>query len=99
VESFWSRLRDELLAVKPFSSLLEAHVRVEDRRIEYNTRSETLTPASVVAAKRRFAAATARRGRLAWTVATVWGARAARVCCEEGLPVAGSYDSQGYREP
>jgi Integrase core domain len=37
VESFGSRLRDELLAVEAFSSLLEAQVLVEDWRIEYNT--------------------------------------------------------------
>jgi putative transposase len=37
VESFGSRLRDELLAVEVFSSLLEARVLVEDWRIEYNT--------------------------------------------------------------
>jgi putative transposase len=37
VESFGSRLRDELLAVEAFSNLLEAQVLVEDWRIEYNT--------------------------------------------------------------
>ena len=37
MESFGSRLRDELLAVETFSSLLEAQVLVEDWRIEYNT--------------------------------------------------------------
>ena len=37
VESFGSRLRDELLAVEAFTSLLEARVLVEDWRIEYNT--------------------------------------------------------------
>jgi putative transposase len=37
VESFGSRLRDELLAVEAFSSLLEARVLVQDWRIEYNT--------------------------------------------------------------
>jgi putative transposase len=37
VESFGGRLRDELLAVEAFSSLLEAQVLVEDWRIEYNT--------------------------------------------------------------
>jgi putative transposase len=37
VESFGSRLRDELLAVDAFTSLLEAQVLVEDWRIEYNT--------------------------------------------------------------
>ena len=37
VESFGSRLRDELLAVEAFSSLLEARVLVEHWRIEYNT--------------------------------------------------------------
>jgi putative transposase len=37
VESFGSRLRDELLAVEAFNSLLEAKVLVEDWRIEYNT--------------------------------------------------------------
>jgi hypothetical protein len=37
VESFGSRLRDELLAVEAFSTLLEARVLVEDWRIEYNT--------------------------------------------------------------
>ena len=37
VESFGSRLRDELLAVEAFTSLLEAKVLVEGWRIEYNT--------------------------------------------------------------
>jgi putative transposase len=37
VESFGGRLRDELLAVEAFSSLLQAQVLVEDWRIEYNT--------------------------------------------------------------
>ncbi len=37
VESFGGRLRDELLTVEAFSSLLEARVLVEDWRIEYNT--------------------------------------------------------------
>ena len=35
--SFGSRLRDELLAVEVFNTLLEARVLVEDWRIEYNT--------------------------------------------------------------
>jgi len=37
VESLGGRLRDELLAVEAFTSLLEARVLVEDWRIEYNT--------------------------------------------------------------
>ena len=37
MESFRSRLRDELLAVEAFTTLLEAQVLVEDWRIEYNT--------------------------------------------------------------
>ena len=37
MESFGGRLRDELLAVEAFNSLLEARVLVEDWRIEYNT--------------------------------------------------------------
>ena len=37
VESFGGRLRDELLAVEAFRSLLEAQVLVEDWRIEDNT--------------------------------------------------------------
>jgi putative transposase len=37
VESFGGRLRDELLAVEAFSTLLEAQVLVEDWRIEDNT--------------------------------------------------------------
>ena len=37
VESFNGRLRDEFLAVEQFDSLLEAHVLIEDWRIEYNT--------------------------------------------------------------
>jgi putative transposase len=37
VESFGGRLRDELLVVEAFNSLLEAQVLVEDWRIEYNT--------------------------------------------------------------
>jgi transposase InsO family protein len=38
VESFNARLRDELLAVEQFNTLLEAQVLIEDWRIEYNTR-------------------------------------------------------------
>lgn len=38
VESFNGRLRDELLAVEQFDTLLEAQVLLEDWRIEYNTR-------------------------------------------------------------
>ena len=37
MESFNGRLRDELLAVEQFGSLLEAHVVIEDWRVEYNT--------------------------------------------------------------
>jgi putative transposase len=37
VESFGGRLRDELLAVEAFNTLLEAQVLAEDWRIEYNT--------------------------------------------------------------
>jgi putative transposase len=36
VESFGSRLRDELLAVEQFDTLLEARVLIEDWRREYN---------------------------------------------------------------
>ncbi len=36
VESFGGRLRDELLAIEAFNTLLEARVLVEDWRIEYN---------------------------------------------------------------
>jgi putative transposase len=36
VESFGSRLRDELLAGEAFNTLLEARVLVEDWRIQYN---------------------------------------------------------------
>jgi putative transposase len=37
VESFNSKLRDELLSVELFDTLLEAQVLAEDYRIEYNT--------------------------------------------------------------
>jgi transposase InsO family protein len=37
VESFGARVRDEVLAVEAFDSLLEAKVVIEDWRIEYNT--------------------------------------------------------------
>ena len=37
VESFGGRLRDELLGVEQFDTLLEAQVLIEDWRIEYNT--------------------------------------------------------------
>jgi putative transposase len=36
VESFNARLRDELLAIEQFDSILEAKVLVEDWRIDYN---------------------------------------------------------------
>lgn len=38
VESFNGRLRDELLAIEQFDTLLEAQVLIEDWRIEYNTK-------------------------------------------------------------
>lgn len=38
VESFNGRLRDELLAVEQFDTLLEAQVLIEDWRIKYNTK-------------------------------------------------------------
>ena len=38
VESFASRLRDELLAVEQFDTLLEAQVIIEDWRVDYNTK-------------------------------------------------------------
>lgn len=38
VESFNGRVRDELLAVEQFDTLLEAQVLIEDWRIEYNTK-------------------------------------------------------------
>jgi len=44
VESFGSRLRDELLAVEQFDTRLEAHVVIEDWRIEYNTRRPHSSP-------------------------------------------------------
>lgn len=37
VESYGSRMRDELLAIEVFDTLLEAQVLVSDWRIEYNT--------------------------------------------------------------
>lgn len=37
VESYGSRMRDELLAIEQFDTLLEAQVLVADWRIEYNT--------------------------------------------------------------
>jgi transposase InsO family protein len=37
VESYGSRMRDELLAIEQFASLLEAQVLVGDWRTEYNT--------------------------------------------------------------
>jgi Integrase core domain len=37
VESYGSRMRDELLAIEQFVSLLEAQVLVDDWRTEYNT--------------------------------------------------------------
>jgi putative transposase len=54
VESFNSRLRDELLAVEQFDSILEAKVLVEDWRIDYNTHRPHsslgyLTPAAYAA--------------------------------------------------
>lgn len=37
VESFGGRVRDEVLGVEAFATLLEAQVVIEDWRIEYNT--------------------------------------------------------------
>jgi len=36
-EHFTGRLRDELLAVEEFGTLLEAQVVIEEWRVEYNT--------------------------------------------------------------
>ena len=41
VESFGSRLRDELLAVELFSCLAEARVVIEDWRQDYTTAGHT----------------------------------------------------------
>lgn len=53
VESYGSRMRDELLAIEQFASLLEAQVLVGDWRTEYNTYRphsalDGLTPADYV---------------------------------------------------
>ena len=37
VESYGSRMRDELLAIEQFDTLLEAQVLIADWRMEYNT--------------------------------------------------------------
>jgi transposase InsO family protein len=37
VESYGSRMRDQLLAIEQFDTLLEAQVLIADWRIEYNT--------------------------------------------------------------
>ena len=55
VESFNSRLRDELLERESFSTLLEARVLIEDWRVEYNERRPYsalgyVTPAAFAAA-------------------------------------------------
>jgi len=57
VESYGSRMRDELLSIEVFDTLLEAHVLVADWRIEYNnTRPhsalEMLTPTAYAQAWR-----------------------------------------------
>jgi putative transposase len=54
VESFGSRIRDELLAVELFSCLTEAQVLIEDWRIDYNQRRphsalHMMTPATFAA--------------------------------------------------
>ncbi len=54
VLSWCSRLRDELLNLGQFDSLLEAQVLIEDHRIDYNTNRphsahENLTPAEFAA--------------------------------------------------
>ncbi len=41
VESFGSRLRDELLAIEQIDTLLEAQVLIEDWRVDYNTKVAT----------------------------------------------------------
>jgi hypothetical protein len=84
VESFGSRVRDELLAVEQFSCLAEAKVLVEDWRADYNEHR----PHSALGIKSpaRFArawraqheplAASLRspicRGNLVWLVAVGW---------------------------
>jgi putative transposase len=37
IESYGSQMRDELLGIEQFDTLLEAQVLVADRRTEYNT--------------------------------------------------------------
>ena len=41
IESFNARLRDELLNIEQFDTLLEAKVLIEDWRVDYNTRRPT----------------------------------------------------------
>ena len=58
VESFGSRIRDELLAVEQFSCLAEAQVMVEDFREDYNERRphsalQMMAPAKFAAAWRQ----------------------------------------------
>lgn len=53
IESFNSRLRDELLNLWQFDSLLEAQVLIEDHRIDYNMNRPhsahgNLTPAEFI---------------------------------------------------
>lgn len=58
VESLGARLRDEVLAVEVFDSLLEAQVLIEDWRVSYNTQHPHsslgwMTPAGYAASTRR----------------------------------------------
>ena len=58
VESYGSRMRDELLAIEQFDTLLEAQVLVADWRTEYNTYRphsalDMLTPVEFAAKRRR----------------------------------------------
>jgi putative transposase len=58
VESFGSRIRDELLSVELFETLFEAQILVEDWRVDYNTNRPhsalgMMAPAHFAAGRRR----------------------------------------------
>jgi hypothetical protein len=68
VESYGSRIRDELLAIEQFDTLLEAQVLIADWRIEYNTYRphsalDGLTPAEFADQWRRTTNHSSHNGR------------------------------------
>jgi len=67
IESFNGRVRDELLNVEEFASLVEAQVVVEAWRTEYSTYRPTPPSAARPCRVRQAWPSTSQRSRSSWT--------------------------------